>query len=91
LVDPFKGLVDLSYSSADPHTDYANAIYQSALPLTPEEMAVIWAGYRAGVEGLSPYPPIGEHLGFRSVQQWQSEVSDFGDFPCNGQISLPVM
>ena len=91
LVDPFKGLVDLSYSSADPHRDYANAIYQSALPLTPEEMAVIWSGYRAGVEGLSPYPPIGENLGFQSVQQWRSEVSDFGDFPCNGQISLPVM
>jgi RHS repeat-associated protein len=70
----------------DPYTGNINSGYSTAQNLSPEDMGIIYTGYRAGVGGLSP----GDNPAFRDDTHFRTRLSQEG-LTCNGRLTLPLM
>jgi len=69
----------------DPFTGNAGLEYETAQELSPEDMALIWTAYRAGVKELDT---IGQ--AWKTVQEFR-DARDNPSGSCNAIMSLPVM
>jgi hypothetical protein len=73
----------------DAFTSNIGVGYERALSLSAQEMAVIWAGYRAGVGGMDANIPS-TSVGFENIDEWR-DTARSTTLPCNAQIALPLM
>ncbi|MCC6975226.1 MAG: hypothetical protein IT322_14570, partial [Anaerolineae bacterium] len=78
-----------AYLSPNSEPERIHLVQPNDRPLTAEDMATIFAAYRAGVGGLSP--GIGERF-YKDLKTFQKalKIKEVG-LGCNARLALPVM